>query len=51
MKKKKKLDSYELTKREKFKGDALAKTAEILRTQPENIVKTLTRFKKEVEAK
>ncbi len=42
-------EEYELTILESFDGDALAKTADILKTQPEHIVKTIKRFKKELE--
>ena len=51
VKKGKKMDikELELSSKEKYKGDALAKTAEILRTQPEVIDKTISRFLKELE--
>ena len=54
VKKKKKLSikELELTAKEKFKGnneEILVKTAEILRTQPEHILNTVKRFKKELE--
>ncbi|MBD3313595.1 alanine--tRNA ligase [Candidatus Woesearchaeota archaeon] len=49
VKKKKKVDSTELCRTDRFEGDIAAKTADILRTQPENIIKTLTRFRKEVD--
>ncbi|MBW2983532.1 alanine--tRNA ligase [Candidatus Woesearchaeota archaeon] len=51
VKKGKKIDikGLELTSKEKYEGDALAKTAEILRTQPEVIDKTISRFLKELE--
>lgn len=44
-----KLDKFELVSKEKYKGDVINKTAEILRTQPEHIVKTLNRFKEDIE--
>ncbi|MBN1156718.1 alanine--tRNA ligase, partial [Candidatus Woesearchaeota archaeon] len=47
--KKKKDVPFELTRKEKCEGDALCKTAEVLRTQPEHIVKTITRFLKDIE--
>jgi alanyl-tRNA synthetase len=40
-----------LSSQEMFEGDALAKTAEVLRTQPEHIVKTIKRFKEDIENK
>jgi alanyl-tRNA synthetase len=48
VKKKKKVDSKKLISTEEFKGDVLIKTAEVLKTQPEHIIKTLERFKKEI---
>jgi alanyl-tRNA synthetase len=39
----------ELKSKEKFDGDVLAKIAEVLRTQPEVIDKTISRFLKELE--
>lgn len=48
-KKKKAVETKELTSKERFKGNALAKTAEILATQPENVVKTISRFIKELK--
>ena len=51
VKKKKKLDSYDLQSSEEFDGDVLGKTSEILRTQPEHIIKTITRFLKEIDEK
>jgi len=51
-KKKQQLSDKELQLKvkEKFKGDAIDKTAEILQTQPEHINKTITRFLKELES-
>ena len=39
----------ELKKLEKYGGDVLEKTAEILKTQKEHIVNTISRFKKELD--
>jgi len=39
----------ELKARERWEGDALAKTAEVLKTQPEHIVNTIKRFLNELE--
>ena len=49
--KKKQIDlkQLELTKKEEFKGDVLDKVSEILKTQPEHIVKTIGRFLSELE--
>ncbi len=50
--KKKKLNTDPmLVSTEKYRGDVIEKTAEILKTQPEHIVKTLERFRKEIEEK
>ncbi len=51
MKKKRELDldELQLVSKEIFKGDALQKTADILKTQPEHIVKTIKRFLEELE--
>lgn len=51
VKKKKKfpLKDLELKSKEEFSGDVLQKTAEVLRTQKEHVLKTLTRFKTELE--
>jgi len=38
-----------LSVNEKFEGDALKKTADILKTQPEHITKTIKRFLKELD--
>jgi alanyl-tRNA synthetase len=43
------LKSFELITHEKYYGDVLLKLAEILKTQPEHIIKTLSRFLKELE--
>ena len=48
-KKKEPIPDLELSSTEEFKGDVLARTAEILKTQPEYIVKTIERFISEVE--
>jgi len=40
----------ELKSKEKFQGDILTKTAEILKTQPEHLVKTVKRFMDELES-
>ncbi len=42
-------EELKLTSTEKYDGDALAKTAEILKTQPEHIVNTIARFLRELE--
>ncbi|MFC1705047.1 hypothetical protein ACFLZ6_01820, partial [Nanoarchaeota archaeon] len=51
VKKGKKMDvkELELVSKEKYDGDVLAKTADLLRTQPEVIDKTISRFLKELE--
>ena len=51
-KKKQKIDPKELalTVKEKYQGDAIDKTSEILQTQPEHIKKTIARFLKELES-
>jgi len=41
---------FELKSTEKFQGDILAKTAEVLKTQPEHLVKTVKRFMDELES-
>ncbi len=41
---------FTLTSTKTYKGDILAKTAEVLQTQPEFLSKTIERFKKEREA-
>ncbi|MBI2558779.1 alanine--tRNA ligase [Candidatus Woesearchaeota archaeon] len=48
--KKKQIDvkQLELTKKEEFKGDILDKVSEILKTQPEHVVKTVKRFLNEL---
>jgi len=48
VKKGKKLESTKLKSSERFKGDVLEKTAEVLNTQPENVTKTISRFLKEL---
>jgi len=47
--KKGKLDSKELKSKDEFSGDIIQKTAEVLKTQPEHIIKTLQRFKQELK--
>jgi alanyl-tRNA synthetase len=42
-------EEYELNSKEKYEGDVLARTAEILRTQPQFIANTIRRFLKELE--
>jgi len=42
---------FKLVSSEKYNGDTLVKTAQILRTQPEHITKTLKRFIDEIKAK
>jgi alanyl-tRNA synthetase len=50
LKKKKPMEiaELELKRLEKFQGDVIAKTAEVLQTQKEHIINTITRFKKEL---
>ncbi|MBU1204554.1 MAG: alanine--tRNA ligase [Nanoarchaeota archaeon] len=52
LKKAKKISKQELELKstEKFQGDILTKTAEILKTQPEHLVKTVKRFMDELES-
>lgn len=42
-------DKLKLTSKKHYKGDVLEKTAQLLRTQPEHVPKTLQRFLKELE--
>lgn len=49
--KKGKLDVFALESSEKYEGDVVAKMAEVLRTQPEHVVKTIARFKSDIEKK
>ncbi len=51
VKKKKQVASLALTSTQTYDGDALLKTAEILKTQPEHILKTIQRFKEELGMK
>lgn len=44
------LKELELKKREKYVGDVLQKTADVLKTQPEHVTKTIKRFLKELDA-
>ncbi len=48
VKKKKKVESKKLVSVEKFDGDLLERTAEVLKTQKEHVVKTIKRFKREL---
>ena len=43
------LKELELVKKEKFSGDVIKRLSEILQTQPEYLVKTIQRMKKELE--
>ena len=43
------IEEFELKIREKFEGDILPKVSEILKTQPEHVVKTIKRFLSELE--
>jgi alanyl-tRNA synthetase len=49
--KKKKEVSFKLTSTNAFEGDIIVETCRILRTQPEHLVKTVKRFKTEIEEK
>lgn len=51
VKKGKKIESIELKSEKEFSGNIIEKTSEILKTQPEYLVKTVKRFQKELEAK
>ncbi|MEM4247250.1 MAG: alanine--tRNA ligase-related protein, partial [Candidatus Woesearchaeota archaeon] len=42
-------DWFILTSKDEYKGDIVAKTAEILQTQPEFIAKTIERFRKDLD--
>jgi alanyl-tRNA synthetase len=46
---KKKLTIFNLESTERYKGEILLKTAEILRTQPEHVVNTIKRFLRDVK--
>ncbi|MBI5064784.1 alanine--tRNA ligase [Candidatus Woesearchaeota archaeon] len=48
-KKGQKLESYELKKKETYSGDIISKSSELLSTQPEHLIKTIQKFKKEIE--
>jgi len=52
LKKEKKISRQELELKstEKFQGDILTKTAEVLKTQPEHLMKTVKRFMDELES-
>ncbi|OGM02471.1 hypothetical protein A3K72_02910 [Candidatus Woesearchaeota archaeon RBG_13_36_6] len=51
VKKKRKIDlkELELKSKQSYKGDVLEKTAQIIRTQPEHVPKTIKRFLEELE--
>ena len=49
--KKKKDVEFRLTSEERYEGDILVKSCEILRTQPEHLVKTINRFLGEIKQK
>ncbi len=49
--KKGKLDSWVEPELKPYKGDFIAKTAEVLKTQQENIVKTIKRFQGDIDGK
>ncbi|MBI4448212.1 alanine--tRNA ligase [Candidatus Woesearchaeota archaeon] len=51
VKKKREVRSTELISLEEYGGDVLEKTAELLQTQPEHIIKTISRFLKELKEK
>ena len=44
-------DEVALTSQDHWPGDALTKAAEELRTQPEHVLKTVRRFKQDIEKK
>ncbi|MBI4145991.1 hypothetical protein HY489_01490 [Candidatus Woesearchaeota archaeon] len=46
--KKEAVPELKLTSKEKYTGDILAKTAENLQTQPDQVVKTIERFTKDI---
>lgn len=48
-KKKLPVGEFGLTSKEDYKGDVIAKAAEILQTQPENLTKTIQRFLNELD--
>ena len=48
VKKKKEVKDRSLKSKERFSGDVLGETARVLKTTPENIVKTLERFRKDL---
>src|SRR3989344_821937 len=47
--KKNKKISFKLTSRSKYSGDLLTETSMILKTQPDNIIKTISRFIEEIK--
>ena len=49
--KKGKLDEYRLTAKEETEGDPLTEASKVLKTQPEHVPKTLSRFSKDIEKK
>ncbi len=48
---KNKLGEFELKSEEKYSGDVLKKTAEVLKTQPEHVLKTIKRFLEDINGK
>lgn len=48
-KKGQKLKDYSLKKKEIYTGDVISKCSELLRTQPEHLIKTIKKFKRELE--
>ena len=49
VKKGKELPNFEFESTETFDGDVLTETARVLKTQPQHVLKTVKRFKKELE--
>ncbi|MBI4918859.1 alanine--tRNA ligase [archaeon] len=49
IKKGQKLESYELKSKQDYSGDVISKCGEVLSTQPEHLIKTIQKFKKEIE--
>ena len=47
--KKEPVPELKLTSTEEFKGDILTKTAELLKTQPDYVVKTIERFLSDIK--
>ena len=48
---KNKLDKLELKSEEEYRGDVLKKTSEVLKTQPEHVLKTIKRFLDDINGK